>query len=407
MLRFLCAVSQLGVPPLRRGLQIGSGLGLPQLEAEANASALTMAARPEATLTVATWNVWFGRQHMEQRYSALLRTLLRRAPDVVGLQEVVPALADALRAHEAVSALYEVSPNAIGSYGCLLLARRALRPHIVEIDLPTDMGRTLLVAELAARPGVAVATVHLESLDSERVRGEQLAVAARALGGAAHAVLMGDFNFDATRTWGEWRDGGVARSPGALENDALPRLLPHFVDAWPVVRGAEPGFTFDGATNPYAHDPGERMRYDRVMAKGLRPEHIEMLGNGGEAQPVPSDHFGLFATLVPSAASPKARAQTPPHAPPAEPATAPSLLVHAATKTDEADGQPTAARGQPNTSRTPEARLAWLLVVILACAAGLLGGCCLSSCSDAERPCCGRGRATAREYHPHERENDV
>ena len=173
-----------------------------------------------------------------------------------------------------------------------------------------------------------------------------------------------------------------------------------------MLRGAEPGFTFDGAINPYVRDPGERMRYDRVMAKGLRPEQIEMLGKEREeAQPVPSDHFGLFATLVPSAASPTARAQTPPHAPPAEPATAPSLLVHAATKTDVADGQPTAARGQPNTSRTPGARLAWLLVVILACAAGLLGGCCLSSCSDAERPCCGRGRA--REYHPHQRENDL
>ena len=45
--------------------------------------------------------------------------------------QVVPALADALRTHEAVSALYDVSPNAIGSYGCLLLARRALRPHFV------------------------------------------------------------------------------------------------------------------------------------------------------------------------------------------------------------------------------------------------------------------------------------
>ena len=84
-------------------------------------------------------------------------------------------------------------------------------------DMPHAAGR-----RLAARPGVAVATVHLESLDSERVRGEQLAVAARALGGTAHAVLMGDFNFDATRTWGEWRDGGVARTRGTLENDALP-----------------------------------------------------------------------------------------------------------------------------------------------------------------------------------------
>lgn len=252
---------------------------------------------------VATWNVWFDRTIMEQRYSALLRTLLTLAPDVLGLQEVVPVLADALRAHEAISALYEVSPNVIGSYGCLLLVRKALRPRFAELEMPTRMGRTLLVAELAERPGTAVATVHLESLDSEPVRREQLAVAARALGGAARAVLMGDFNFDATRTWGEWRDEDMARKPHELENAGLARVLPHFIDAWPAVRGAEPGLTFDGANNPYVRDPDERMRYDRVLARGLRPARIEILGEPDlslqppEEHPVPSDHFGLCAVL--------------------------------------------------------------------------------------------------------------
>ena len=71
------AVAARGMPSHRRSLRIGSGLRLPTLEAEAAVAARTMAARPEATLTVATWNVWFDRQKMEQRYSALLRTLLR------------------------------------------------------------------------------------------------------------------------------------------------------------------------------------------------------------------------------------------------------------------------------------------------------------------------------------------
>ena len=54
------------------------------------------------------------------------------------------------------------------------------------------------------------------------------------------------------------------------------------------MRGAELGLTFDGAINPYVQDPGERMRYDRVMAKGLRPVHIEMLG---EIAPQPDYSF--------------------------------------------------------------------------------------------------------------------
>merc|ERR1719498_256884 len=113
---------------------------------------------------------------------------------------------------------------------------------------------------------------------------------------------MGDFNFDATRTWGEWRHSDLARKPDQLENSALRWLLPQFTDVWPAVRGAEPGLTFDGANNPYVRDAEERMRYDRVMAKGLRPAQIDLLGEPDlslppEDHPVPSDHFGLFAVL--------------------------------------------------------------------------------------------------------------
>ena len=279
-------------------------MNLPPFPAESAAAARTIATRAPANLTVATWNVWFDRTHMRERYTALLLTILTVAPDAIGFQEVVPRLADALRSNEAVSALYSVSPNEIRNYGCLLLVRKDLQPSFTEVAMPTSMGRTLLVAELGARPGTQVATVHLESLDSEVMRQQQLQVAAEALGRARHAVLVGDFNFDDRRTWGEWRDPGLARPAHRLENARLGALLPRFVDAWHAVRGAAtPGLTFDGASNPHVRDAGERMRYDRVMVRGMRPVQIEMLGVPDlslppEDHPVPSDHFGLLCTMT-------------------------------------------------------------------------------------------------------------
>mmetsp|Transcript_105938 Transcript_105938/g.306467 ORF Transcript_105938/g.306467 Transcript_105938/m.306467 type:complete len:108 (-) Transcript_105938:1145-1468(-) len=70
--------------------------------------------------------------------------------------------------------------------------------------MATMMGRSLLVAELVPPGGGgsarawcagAVATVHLESLNSAKVRDAQLQTANRALARYPNAVLCGDFNF--------------------------------------------------------------------------------------------------------------------------------------------------------------------------------------------------------------------
>ena len=139
----------------------------------------------------------------------------------------------------------------------------------------------------------------------------------------------GDFNFDATHNFGDWRQkpsrpprpnrdasssddeqyaGPVRQPPPALENDVLASALPGYLDAWAALRPEEPGHTFDGATNPHVADPQECMRYDRVMVRGARPVEITMLGqrpqgmegaeeDGEEAVVVPSDHYGLCTVV--------------------------------------------------------------------------------------------------------------
>jgi endonuclease/exonuclease/phosphatase family metal-dependent hydrolase len=262
--------------------------------------------------------VWFGELAFDDRMVALIDEILVVAPCVVGLQEVTPRFAAALRGSAVVTALYDVSTNDVGPYGCLMLARSDFGARFREVPIPTKMGRSLLLCDCPpmeslaregtghsrgrGRPAVTVATVHLESLNQAPQRLQQLKVCeaelSRCRGGAC---LIGDFNFDATREWGEWRrpaPAAILSARRCLENDAMRQTLPDYVDCWPAVHGAplapsagpgasdgahvprqdtEPyldpesalGFTFDGLTNAgCCADPKERMRYDRVLCRG-------------------------------------------------------------------------------------------------------------------------------------------
>jgi len=287
---------------------------------------------PNKRLKVITWNVWFSPVQAEARMAALFHETLAALPDVICLQEVVPALAASIRACAALRREYAISDNNVGSYGCIVLARHSLQPRFTEVAYACSaMGRSLIVAELSppsAAGRVAVATTHLESLNNARRRARQLKVAAEALSPFQQAALVGDFNFDSERNYGDWRpipprpprpspsdssddDGEPGRA--VLENVVLGAFLPSYVDAWPALRPGERGHTFDGASCPYVADPEERMRYDRVMVRGMAPAAIAMLGTrpppparepntavavGAEAaEVVPSDHYGLCAVL--------------------------------------------------------------------------------------------------------------
>jgi len=295
-------------------------------------------------LLILTWNVWFGRYRQAERYSAIVRELLRRDVDVACFQEVTAPFVDALLSSEDVVERYDVSPDRVWyvGYGCLTLAKKGLGADFQNVAIPTWMGRSLLVTRLRVGVGgvgvadeekepeeelslknmnevhltkkemrkgggdgcggggsviVTVGNVHLESLDNERTRRGQLRVANSVLGNdgrvdasgrvsEVRAVLCGDFNFDSSMTWGDWKLGrgrGNSKSkqgkrpprpPEELENRVLAEEMPDWVDAWPAIHGdvgsgGDPGITFDGRTNPACvHDRDERMRYDRIMVKG-------------------------------------------------------------------------------------------------------------------------------------------
>mmetsp|Transcript_30872 Transcript_30872/g.69356 ORF Transcript_30872/g.69356 Transcript_30872/m.69356 type:complete len:243 (+) Transcript_30872:494-1222(+) len=172
-----------------------------------------------------------------------------------------------------------------------MLVRKELKPVFIEVQLESDMNRSLLLAELHPdRPeaswkrGGAVATAHFESLNTADTRRTQLRACNGELGASSpysNAVLVGDFNFDDTQQWGDWRRAYTSstetaatviprkRPSNELENCVLRQVLPDFEDQWPLLRPGERGATFDGPSNPVCvRDPLEVMRYDRVLLRG-------------------------------------------------------------------------------------------------------------------------------------------
>ncbi|MEO8700435.1 MAG: endonuclease/exonuclease/phosphatase family protein [Kofleriaceae bacterium] len=238
-------------------------------------------------LRVLTWNTWFGDHMFDERRAALLVELERRRPDVIALQEVTPDLLTALADAPWVRNAYQLSEIELWQrYDIALLARQPIR-RLTALELPTQMGRRLLVAELAC--GLTVGTVHLESMkESSEPRARQLGLIQPYLAGLCEdTLLVGDMNF---------------KPDDELETAAL---APDLVDVWPQLHPEDPGYTADSERNPmrFALKPRlSRKRIDRVFLRGTtwKPTAIELVGTepiDGDGTFI-SDHFGLEVTLA-------------------------------------------------------------------------------------------------------------
>lgn len=252
---------------------------------EARAEAAAEPAAAIDRLKIVTWNVWFAGYRFEQRAAALLAELGRRRADVIALQEVTHPLLVAILDEPWVRAAYEISELHVLGYDVAVLSRVPI-VRLTTLELPTGMGRRLLVARLAC--GLDVATVHLEStIGCARERAEQLRIIQPFLAREGEdTVLVGDMNFE----------------PGApLESAALD---PEFIDVWPALRPQEPGWSIDSERNSMLLNmrakPSQK-RIDRVFARTRRwrPAAIELLGTApiDDAGTFVSDHFGLEVEL--------------------------------------------------------------------------------------------------------------
>ncbi|MDC3954785.1 endonuclease/exonuclease/phosphatase family protein [Polyangium jinanense] len=260
-------------------------------EWQAAAPPARIAARP---LKLVTWNVWFGAHKFRVRQEALLAELSRRSPDVIVLQEVTQKLLAAIVEAPWVRAGYQISDvdgSTFSRYGVLLLSRIPIR-RLVVLDLPTEMGRRLLSAELSC--GLTVATIHLESTsECTATRVAQLGIIQPYLAASSpDVVFAGDMNF---------------APDAAAENAALD---PTFVDVWPALHGDRPGFTVDTNINfmrYVMHAEHAHKRIDRVFlrSRAFSPRAATLVGVEpiDEEDTFISDHFGIEVELAPSLAA--------------------------------------------------------------------------------------------------------
>jgi endonuclease/exonuclease/phosphatase family metal-dependent hydrolase len=237
-------------------------------------------------LRVLTWNIWFGGHMFDERRDALFAELARRQPDVVALQEVTPELLEPLLAEPWLRDGWQISTRNVEHYDVVILSRQPIR-RMSRIDLPSSMGRNLVIAELAC--GLSIATVHLESTDVEApARVAQLAIIQPALLEHHPDVLfVGDMNFPPS----------AARETAALD--------PRFVDVWPALHGDAPGFTMDTDINLMRLQVKSRpthRRIDRMFVRSARwqAKSIELVGTAAfdSDGTFVSDHFGLEASFT-------------------------------------------------------------------------------------------------------------
>jgi len=244
-------------------------------------------ATPPASVRIVTWNAWFGDFMFDERRTALLAELSRRRPDVIALQEVTPELLASLTDEPWIRAAYKLTDVELWQRYDIVMLSRLPVAQVRSVELPTQMGRRLLVVELAC--GLAVASVHLESMkESTRARAEQLRVIQPLLASlGADSALVGDMNF---------------KPADRVETAALDAS---FTDIWPALHPSDPGYTADSEANTmrYALKPTlSQKRIDRVFLRGTtwRATSIELVGT----QPIDddgtfvSDHFGLEVALA-------------------------------------------------------------------------------------------------------------
>ncbi|RKN07087.1 endonuclease/exonuclease/phosphatase family protein [Streptomyces radicis] len=269
-----------------------------------------------------TWNLWWRFGPWERREAAILETLRRERPDVIGLQEVwqtgeganlAGRLADELGMHWAW-APGEAFPHwraALGddlpAVGNAVLSRWPIVETAVD-RLPVAGGppeiRTALFALIEAEGGVRVPffTTHLHSAQGgSAVRVEQVRALARHVWerrgtGPFPPVVTGDFN-------AEPESDEVRLFGGTLTTPAVRGQV--MLDAWRAADPAAPWATWDPVENPHVAGPaGFRARIDYIHVGLPGPDRLGLVTAARRAAdaPVdgvfPSDHMAVVAELI-------------------------------------------------------------------------------------------------------------
>ena len=246
-------------------------------------------------LSLVSWNIWFDDFEYKLRYDYILQYVRFHKPHIVCLQEVTLRFINQLKiGYPDILSEYCFSDTNLDSvtvipYGVATLCRRELSPSFSFEYFPTKMCRKLLVTEFTIdEVPFRIGTVHLESLNNQPTREQQLKVCSKRFednSGKYVSVICGDFNFCSYRNFDMPSSQLASHSTPRLDNVCLAEILPDFLDLWPALNDVtvDKGLTFDTKLNEMLSGLGhplERMRYDRVI---FRPPIISKSAGCGDS----------------------------------------------------------------------------------------------------------------------------
>lgn len=261
------------------------------------------------TLRVLSWNLWWRHGPWEARLPAILESVATIAPDIACFQEVwiepdvdssARRIADRLGGFDHCGA-HRLVVEGVG-FGNAIVSRWPITERAV-LELPAPDGseelRTCIRADVETPGGVVqVFCTHLNwRFDESHVRQEQVRSICEFVASAPPRtfppVLCGDLN--------AVPDSDEIRMLTGRAKTPVERLVFH--DAWEVGGDGGPGTTWSNE-NPYAAldlEPERRIDYvlvgwPKTGGRG-HVESCEVVGQAPVAGVVPSDHYGVLATL--------------------------------------------------------------------------------------------------------------
>ena len=262
------------------------------------------------SMRVLTWNLWHQFGPWEARRPAILEAVIALDPDICCLQEVwedggvnlAALIAERLGGHHHVFG----SRLDVGGvkFGNAVVSRWPLAGHeVLALPAPADADelRTCVRADIEAPFGpVQAFSTHLNwRFDHSAIRQDQVRAVCEFIAGSPARsfppILGGDFNAAP--------DSDEIRMLTGRMAVPVPKLVFH--DGWEVANAgaSDPGFTWSN-DNPFgARDLEPSRRIDYVFVGWPKEggaghvEACEVVGQDAVDGIVPSDHYGVLATL--------------------------------------------------------------------------------------------------------------
>jgi len=232
----------------------------------------------EQTLSLLTYNIWFDEYRRIQRLESLLAIIQVYNPDIICLQEVVPAVGEVIKANLEHDYKLVHPEQILNTYGCMILSKLKGKTRTKQFD--TRMGRELLIIDIEVNgKKISVGTMHYESEfgDQRILKYKQYVESESHLSLSDNTILAADTN-----------------SVNSRDEREFKAAFRGWKDSWTE---KTPGYTYDYETNEniqYKTKRKYQSRLDRIMYRGdIKLVSTEII-KGFDGMVDPSDHHGLL-----------------------------------------------------------------------------------------------------------------